>query len=589
MTTAAHLQHFGLTRPPFQIRPDTDFFFPGNRQGEYLDALLHVAAHDEGLCIVIAGAGGGKTLMARQMIARLPGDIQALYLAYPCLGRGEILDAIGSELGMDSLPDTMDGKLAMLQGQLRQRHADGKRILLVIDEAHTLPTESLEEIRMLSDLEAEQHKLVNILLLGQPGLDTLLTDPRLRQVQDRVIHRFELTPFSRDDVAAYIDHRLRASGWQGGPLFDDKALDAISHASEGRAQRINLLADLSLQAACAKDAKQVHASHVKQAMASLPDAPALPREQSTLKLPTLPRLRLAGSLAALALAGTVAWALTFTGTASKQAAPASPPHAQAKPQTKAGGNAASPAEPAATQLAENTHTPPPGPSPADTPASAAQATVAPVRPEPASPAPAPVAAAPTAKLPAQSAPSTPSAPTSAKTTPTATTAPAQANGASGKPSPKLKLDTELASVQRVIPFAVYSASLGPRGRKAIAEIVPLAKQAERINVRGRTDSSGDREQNREIAKARAISVIYAFKAEGVSRKIMKATYCTRCFVATNDTAEGRRANRRVDVELVMPAKLALHLPKPVYSAPDVDNGPVLLARLDDRFMEFGHR
>ncbi len=144
-------------------------------------------------------------------------------------------------------------------------------------------------------------------------------------------------------------------------------------------------------------------------------------------------------------------------------------------------------------------------------------------------------------------------------------------------------------MQRVIPFAVYSASLGPRGRKAIAEIVPLAKQAERINVRGRTDSSGDREQNREIAKARAISVIYAFKAEGVSRKIMKATYCTRCFVATNDTAEGRRANRRVDVELVMPAKLALHLPKPVYSAPDVDNGPVLLARLDDRFMEFGHR
>ena len=123
--------------------------------------------------------------------------------------------------------------------------------------------------------------------------------------------------------------------------------------------------------------------------------------------------------------------------------------------------------------------------------------------------------------------------------------------------------------------------LGPKGRQAFAEIVPLAKKAERVNVRGRTDSSGSRAENRRLAKARATTVLSAFVHEGVARKKLKATYCTRCFIASNDTADGRRTNRRVDIEVIMPAKLALRLPRPVYSAPDIDNGPVLLARLDD--------
>jgi outer membrane protein OmpA-like peptidoglycan-associated protein len=161
--------------------------------------------------------------------------------------------------------------------------------------------------------------------------------------------------------------------------------------------------------------------------------------------------------------------------------------------------------------------------------------------------------------------------------------------AANTPTPALKLDTELASVQRIVPFAVSTAAFGPQGRKALAEILPLAKQAERVNVRGRTDSSGDQKKNRELAKSRATSVMFAFVAEGVSRKTLKATYCTKCFIASNDTEQGRRTNRRVDIELVMPAKLALHLPKPIHSAPDIDSEPVLLARLDEQFTSIGRR
>lgn len=145
----------------------------------------------------------------------------------------------------------------------------------------------------------------------------------------------------------------------------------------------------------------------------------------------------------------------------------------------------------------------------------------------------------------------------------------------------LRLDPELASVARIVPFAFSASTIGPRGRKAVAEIVPLAKQAQHVNVRGRTDDQGDAIKNRLMAQGRATSVMYAFAAAGVPRSIIKGTYCSTCYIASNTTDVGRRANRRVEIDLVMPAKLAVNLPKPVYSAVDADDAPtVVLARAD---------
>ena len=268
--SSLYLDHFGLSKPPFQITPDLDFFFSGGRRGDILSALLHVAAHDEGIITLVAEVGSGKTLLARLMISRLGTEICAVYLANPCFSRDEIIAAIARDLGLTGLSESMEGKLAFLQQELLRRHASGQRVLLVIDEAHAMPVESLEEIRLLSNLETGQHKLVNIMLFGQPELDAILTEPRLRQVRDRVIHRFELPPLLADEASAYIDHRLRAAGWRGARLFSAAALARLVKASDGRARRINLLADKALLAAYAQGSDSVEAQHVDSAVRELP-------------------------------------------------------------------------------------------------------------------------------------------------------------------------------------------------------------------------------------------------------------------------------------------------------------------------------
>ena len=268
--SSLYLEHFGLTKPPFQITPDLDFFFSGGRRGDILTALLHVAAHDEGIITLVAEVGSGKTLLARLMISRLPPDVCVAYLANPCFSRDEIIVAIARDLGLASLQGSIEAKLAALQQELLRRHAAGQRVLLVIDEAHAMPAESLEEVRLLSNLETGQHKLVNIMLFGQPELDTLLAEPRLRQVRDRVIHRFELPPLQTSEVGAYIDHRLRAAGWQGAGLFTPAALSRLVKSSGGRARRINLLADKALLAAYAQNERQVEVRHVDDALRELP-------------------------------------------------------------------------------------------------------------------------------------------------------------------------------------------------------------------------------------------------------------------------------------------------------------------------------
>lgn len=275
--SSLYLDHFGLAKPPFQITPDLGFFFSGGRRGDILSALLHVAQHEEGIMTLVAEVGSGKTMLARLMLSRLPSTVATIYLANPSFSRDEILGAIGRELGLTDLPTSTEARLAALQHELLRRHAEGQRVLLVIDEAHAMPPESLEEVRLLSNLETEQHKLLNIILFGQPELDETLADRRMRQVRDRVVHRFVLPALPDDEAAAYIDHRLRAAGWQGAALFAPAAMALLIKASGGRARRINLLADKALLAAYAGGKPSVNVEHVRSAMSELHDDISAPR------------------------------------------------------------------------------------------------------------------------------------------------------------------------------------------------------------------------------------------------------------------------------------------------------------------------
>lgn len=262
--SSLYLEHFGLSLPPFSITPDPGFFFEGEDRGMFVAGLLHAAQQAEGIVLVIGEVGSGKTLMSRILLTRLPEHVDTVYLPNPAFARDEIIDVIARDLGIEAASQGM--RLEALQLELIRRHDMGRQVVVLIDEAHAMPADSIEEVRRLSNLETDNRKLVQLILCGQPELDTLLAAPSLRQVRDRVVYRLMLRNLSKNDAAAYLDHRLRIAGWRGAGLFSKMAEHLLLTDARGRARRLNLIADKALLAAYATGKKQVGARHVRLAI-----------------------------------------------------------------------------------------------------------------------------------------------------------------------------------------------------------------------------------------------------------------------------------------------------------------------------------
>jgi MSHA biogenesis protein MshM len=264
-----YLEHFGLREPPFRITPHTEFFFAGANRGATLEALIYAITHDEGIVKVSGEVGSGKTMLCRMLLEKLPENVETVYLANPMLSRDEILFAIADELHIP-LPDERSHLLLRaLQERLLSIYATGRQVVALIDEAHAMPPEALEEIRLLSNLESNHHKLLQIVLFGQPELDLRLGETAMRQLNDRITHHFRLEPLRRDDVGVYLMFRLRAAGYHGPDLFTKGAIQRISETSEGLTRRINILADKALLAAFSDG---VHQIDCRQARAAIRDA-----------------------------------------------------------------------------------------------------------------------------------------------------------------------------------------------------------------------------------------------------------------------------------------------------------------------------
>ena len=264
-----YLSHFGLNEPPFRITPHTDFFFDGANRGATLEALLYAITHDEGIVKVSGEVGSGKTMLCRVLMERLPKDVEMVYLANPSLSREEILYAIADELSLELSAERAGRLLRELQDKLVSMFAKGKRVVVLIDEAHAMPKETLEEIRLLSNLEAGHHKLLQIVLFGQPELDELLGVADMRQLKERITHSFRLEPFVKGDIETYIDFRMRAAGYRGPPVFSSRAVRMIAATSQGLTRRVNILADKSLLAAFATN---THGVTHKEARAAIRDS-----------------------------------------------------------------------------------------------------------------------------------------------------------------------------------------------------------------------------------------------------------------------------------------------------------------------------
>jgi MSHA biogenesis protein MshM len=309
---ALYLEHFGLAEPPFRITPHTDFFFDGADRGATLDALIYAILHDEGIVKLSGEVGSGKTMLCRVLMERLPPHVDTIYLATPSLARDEILHAIADDLELSLTHERTTVALRKLQEHLIRLYGAGRRVVVLIDEAHVMPEETLEQVRLLSNLESNRHKLMQLVLFGQPELDATLAKPSLRQLRDRITHAFRMRPLSEPEVAKYVSFRMRAAGYRGPDVFALAALVRVARASGGLTRRINILADKSLLAAFTENVHAVTERHVRAAIAD--------SEFARLKRPWRPAVYAGGALAAGVLIGAaVHWA--FSARAVKLDAP----------------------------------------------------------------------------------------------------------------------------------------------------------------------------------------------------------------------------------------------------------------------------
>lgn len=261
-----YLEHFGLTEAPFKITPHTEFFFAGANRGETLDALIYAITSGEGMVKVTGEVGAGKTMLCRVLMERLPDTVETIYLAVPSLSRDEMLTVIAGDLGIDTQGGNTTKLIRALQERLIEIHAQGKQVVALIDEAHAMPLETLEQIRLLSNLETSHDKLMQIVLFGQPELDQHLSLPHMRQLKERITHSFNLLPLPARDIKDYLSFRLRAAGYKGPDLFSTETLKLIAEASEGLTRRINIYADKTLLAAYASGTHTITPDHVRAAV-----------------------------------------------------------------------------------------------------------------------------------------------------------------------------------------------------------------------------------------------------------------------------------------------------------------------------------
>lgn len=261
-----YLEHFGLQRAPFKITPDTSLFYKGNKRGAALEALKYAISSGEGIIKVVGEVGSGKTMLCRMLEIDLPDNIEVVYIANPSLSPENILHVVAFEL---KLPITNDSSklevMQALQEYLLKRHAESRQVVVFVEEAQSMPLETLEEIRLLSNLETSDHKLLQMVLFGQPELDMKLRDPSIRQLKERITHSFYLDPFQPRDIFEYLNFRMRAVGYRGPDIFTQKVASNIERKSKGLTRRINILADKALLAVYSEGGHGVSKKHIHTA------------------------------------------------------------------------------------------------------------------------------------------------------------------------------------------------------------------------------------------------------------------------------------------------------------------------------------
>ena len=255
--------HFGLREAPFGLTPDTSFFFNGPQSQKALNTLLVAARNGEGFIKITGEVGTGKTFLCRKFMQSLGPEFVTAYIPNPNLSPQSLILALADELAVLLPKDAEQHQLLKsINLRLLNLAAQGKQVLLCLDEAQAIPVDSLEALRLLTNLETEKRKLLQIVLFGQPELDVKLARPEIRQLAQRITFHYHLGPLLRDDVEFYVAHRLRVAGFDGARLFSRGAVARLYAASGGIPRLVNIMAHKSLMVAYGEGRQQVSRRHV---------------------------------------------------------------------------------------------------------------------------------------------------------------------------------------------------------------------------------------------------------------------------------------------------------------------------------------
>jgi general secretion pathway protein A len=237
-------QYFGLSGKPFQLNPDPDFYF-GSRGHKRAMAYLEYGLHQgEGFIVITGEVGAGKTTLVRNLIRRIPQEtVSAAQIVSTQVDADDLLRLVAGSFGIPHEGLDKSTLLMRLEDHFRYLHAEGRRALLIVDEAQNLSPRAIEELRMLSNFQIDTRSLVQSFLIGQPEFREVMQRPEMRQLKQRIIASYHLGPLDRSETQAYIEHRLNHVGWNGTPSFDPACFEVIHEVTAGVPRRINTHCD----------------------------------------------------------------------------------------------------------------------------------------------------------------------------------------------------------------------------------------------------------------------------------------------------------------------------------------------------------
>ena len=300
-----YAEHFGLRELPFTLTPNTRFFLNLTSHQEALNLMLVALHSGDGFIKVVGEVGTGKTLLCRKLLNSLDdSQFVTAYIPNSYLSPDEFRCAVANELGIYTQEKSNHDILQTLTQRLIEHAHQGQRVVLLVDEAQAMPDETLEALRLLTNLETESEKLFQVVLFGQPELDKKLDQYALRQLKQRITYSYKLKKLEPDEVRGYIHWRMEAAGYTGMPSFDSEACDLIARASGGIPRLVNVLSHKALMSAYGKGDEKVSAQHAQR---SIEDTEGVAVPSAAKVKQWLP------AVAAVAAVAMITWVVTIVG------------------------------------------------------------------------------------------------------------------------------------------------------------------------------------------------------------------------------------------------------------------------------------